>query len=386
MNILFTSGFPIEPISGGVQRVTSVLAKEFKKLGHQVNYLILAKKKNDLNYDIPHHFLPTAGLSNKENIAFYFRLLEKLNIDVIVNQTGIYKKKVDFVCTAKEMKDIKIFSVHHNCISCLRENYKNILMGSKFGKLLKILDSNILWNLMLKRNKKKYGEYFTNSIEKSDKLVLLSDFYIDELKTFIDSWPFDKVVAIHNPLSFEIQNVDLDKKGNRLVYVGRVEYSQKQTNLLIPIWERVSRIHPDWKLDIVGDGSYLPQIKSEAKKRKLNNIYFHGYTDPRPFLEKAKIFLMTSSFEGYGMVIVEAQAYGAVPIAFDSFPILSFMFMDFKAGVGVRPFDVEKYSEKLINLMDDDTKRKEFVKFGKEAVKRFLPSEIALQWEALMLS
>lgn len=382
MNILFTFGSPLEPINGGVQRVTSILTKEFIKSGHQVSYLILSQKKSDFKYTIEHHFLPNSGLSDKNNISFYYKILEKLNIDIVINQSGIYKDMVDFVARAKE-KNIKIFSVHHNCIACLRESYKNILLGSKYGILFKALDSKILWSLMLKRNKIKYAGYFKNCIEKSDKLILLSEKYIDELGVYITNWPSDKIVAINNPFPFEIQNIDLKRKENRLVYVGRIEYTQKQSHLLIPIWEKLGERYPDWHLDIIGDGSYLSQIKDEALNKKLRNIHFHGYADPRPFLEKAKIFLMTSSFEGYGMVIVEAQAYGVVPIAFNSFPILSYMFLDFKAGVGVEPFSIEDYTQKVIDLIENEQKINDFVKYGKVAVERFLPSKIAQDWENL---
>ena len=92
---------------------------------------------------------------------------------------------------------------------------------------------------------------------------------------------------------------------------------------------------------------------------------------------------MTSSFEGYGMVIVEAQAYGVVPVAFNSFPILSYMFMDFKAGVGVEPFSIEDYTQKVIDLIENEQKINDFVTFGKGAVERFLPSKIAQDWVSL---
>ena len=132
MNILFTSGFPIEPITGGVQRVTSVLTKEFIKNGHQVNYLILSNKKKDYDYDINHFFLPTSNLSKKENIAYFLELLEGLKVDVIINQTGVFKEKVDYVANAKK-RNIKFLSVHHNCIACLIDNYKNIYNPKFYG-------------------------------------------------------------------------------------------------------------------------------------------------------------------------------------------------------------------------------------------------------------
>ncbi len=383
MNILFVSSFPIEPITGGVQRVTSILADEFQRLGFSVHCLVLQKAEHEIDYSIKHHFLPENGLNSMINKKFYWNLLRQLRIDVIINQAGIYKEVVDFV-SDKKSKTIKLITVHHNCIQCLRENLKNILLGGSYGKLLRVIGNKIVWSILLYNNKRKYAFNFKNAIDKSDKLVLLSENYKNELKTYLTHLPAEKVVAISNPLSFDVQNLDLSKKENRLVYVGRVEYSQKQAHLLIPIWKEISKKFPDWHVDIVGDGMYLPQLKQEAQDNQLSNINFHGYQDPKPFLEKAKIFLMTSSFEGYGMVLVEAQAYGVIPIAFNSFPILQTMLLNFEAGVGVTPFDVGDYVEKLYTLMKEDNIRETMVFKGYEAALRFIPTKIAKDWVDLM--
>ncbi len=379
MNILFVSSFPIEPVTGGVQRVTSILANEFDKLGFSVNCLVMNNTSSQFAFTINHYFLPERGLTNSANKNFYHQLLGELKIDVIINQAGVIKEIVDFV-SEKSNYNCKLFTVHHNCIKCLRENFKNIILGSTYGKIIKIFDFNVVWDILLINNKIKYTKYFSTAINKSNKLVLLSEEYKSELNTYLKTWLEDKVVSISNPLPFSIQQVDLRKKENRLVYVGRVEYAQKQTHLLIPIWQQISKKFPDWHLDIVGDGTYLAELKNQSEKKNLINIHYHGYQDPQPFLEKAKIFLMTSSFEGYGMVLVEAQVFGVVPIAFNSFPILKNMLLNFSAGMGVRPFDIDDYVDKLSILICEEETRLLMIYNGYKAADRFIPSTIVQDW------
>ena len=54
----------------------------------------------------------------------------------------------------------------------------------------------------------------------------------------------------------------------------------------------------------------------------IKNIYFEGNKNPLPYYQKASVFLMTSALEGWGLTITEAQQFGVVPVAFDSYPSL----------------------------------------------------------------
>jgi glycosyltransferase involved in cell wall biosynthesis len=343
INLLFVSGFAIYGNKGGVQRVTATLARAFKENKIEVKYLALQKGEMLMLDGFENHFLPNGlGLKNSENISFFKSFILNNNIHFIINQTGIFPDQVNFISNNLPNK-VKLLSVHHNCISCLQESYKNIIEGSIYGKWVALLDYPWFWNLLMKRNQAKYGAYFKNAIEKSDKFILLSESFIPELKTYINSWPKDKIKAIYNPVPFAIQPDVMRKKDNRILYVGRIEYTQKQCDLLLPMWSAIHEKFPDWHFDIVGGGSKLKELIFLSKKKKLLNIHFHGFSDPKPFLEKAKVFCMTSSFEGFGMVLVEAQAYGVVPIAFDSFSSLSSIIQDGYSGIVVKPFDLENY-------------------------------------------
>jgi len=384
MNILFVANFPIEDNKGGVQRVTATLAQAFLRLGHQVCYLSLGAGQTTTLNGVEQFFMPNnTSLPIIENRNFYKALLEERSIDVVINQAGIYGHVIQFL-SENHQAGIKLLTAHHNCIQCLQESYRNILMGSTYAKLLKYFDFPWMWSVLLGRNKRKYGTYFREAIKKSDQLVLLSPYFIPELKTYLSSWPEHKVSAIYNPVPFEKQPQVLGHKENRLLYLGRVEYTQKQCNLLLPIWEQVQLRFPDWHFDIVGGGSKLKELKQLASDKGLRNIHFYGFTDPKPFLEKAKFLCMTSSFEGYGMVLVEAQAYGVVPIAFNSFSALPSIISQNETGILIPPFDVPSYIEQLVRLMGNEAEQSRMAEQAQQSITKFAPETIALQWVELI--
>jgi glycosyltransferase involved in cell wall biosynthesis len=86
------------------------------------------------------------------------------------------------------------------------------------------------------------------------------------------------------------------------------------------------------------------------------------------------------------MVLVEAQAYGVVPIAFDSFSSLSSIIQDGYSGIVVKPFDLENYIEKLIDLMGNQSKIIKIGLQGQESVKKFLPTSVVQEWLSLFNS
>lgn len=383
IHVLFVASFPIYENKGGVQRVTATLAKAFKKIQIEVTFFSLQKGELLVLDGFENHFLPNAlGLDNAENQAYFKDFLLRNNIHFVINQAGIFPDTLNFIKKNLPL-GVKLFTVHHNCISCLQENYRNIIKGGIYGRLGAVLDFPWFWNLLMQRNKAKYGRYFKNAIAQSDQFILLSESFIPELKTYINSWPEDKVTAIYNPAPFAIQPEAMHQKGNRILYVGRIEYSQKQCDLLLPIWEKVSKQFPDWHFDIVGDGSKLQELVAKAKEGKVERMHFHGFCDPMPFLTNAKVLCMTSSFEGYGMVLVEAQAYGVVPIAFNSFSSLSSIIQEGKTGVTVTPFDVTEYIDKLSHLMREESLRFQMAAQAQDSVKKFMPATIALDWLSL---
>ena len=80
------------------------------------------------------------------------------------------------------------------------------------------------------------------------------------------------------------------------------------------------------------------------------------------------------------MVLVEAMSHGCVPMAFDSYASVRDIIADGENGVLVKPFSIGEYSRKLIELIDDDERRRAMAVRGMESINRFNTPAIARQW------
>jgi len=388
MNILFVWTSPFKD-GGGVGRVTTTLGEEFMRRGHKVCYFSFCQGEEYVHNGIPQLFSPeNKKPTSPQNTESLKRVIVDNEIGIIINQAGgsdpNVLKVANKVISKLELKEkIKIFTVHHNCIKGVYNSFELILKNNFKTHWIYPIIANVFFLKILKlRHKFKFKRIMNDLIHYSDYWVLLSENFIHELQIYSHDFNKDKVISIPNPVPFESKDVE-HKKENRLVFVGRINFEQKRADLLIQLWKKLYLKYPDWELDVVGDGEVLDELKRKAKNENLDRIHFHGYQDPVPFLEKAKFFVMTSAFEGFPMVLVEAQAYGVVPFAFDSFSSVHDIISNYENGVIIPAFQLDKYVEKLGELMVDEGKRINLSQKARNSVTKFNPSNIANEWERL---
>ena len=156
-------------------------------------------------------------------------------------------------------------------------------------------------------------------LKNSDKVILLSEYYIKDYKSLIKKGDFSKLIAITNPLTFNNIDNNCSNKQNEIIYIGRLDYSQKRVDRVLKVWKLLQADNNDWALTIVGDGADKERLVRLSKDLKLERVTFAGHTNPKSYYQRAKILLLTSNFEGTPMVIPEAMAYGVVPIVMNSF-------------------------------------------------------------------
>ena len=142
----------------------------------------------------------------------------------------------------------------------------------------------------------------------------------------------------------------------------------------------------DWKLRIVGYGEDEGYYRRLTKKLNLQNVSFEGKKDPFEYYRTASLFMMTSAHEGFGIVLLEAQQMGAVPIAFDSFATVHDIITDGVNGFLVQDGDIQAYASKMQTLMDDAGMRKQMAEAGIQMLDRFSVENITQKWNDLFES
>lgn len=384
MNILFTSSTPFHPLRGGVGRVTDTLCKELQKRGYQVFYLNadwVAEERKKYKYPAPVTILPIKNIDDAQCVISYRKYLTENKIDVVINQDALY---VDFYNNVGDLP-IKVISVIHNNPLMNYNHLLNDLLTLRNNSLLERM-KRIVRCLLYLRVKKQLKEYidkrFGNIILSSDKILMLSPYYVESLKKFGISVE-NKFDYVYNPNSFPLQT-SLFKKKKEIIYVGRLDNRSKKVGRLIKVWSKVGKKYPDWNLTIVGDGPDRNQLEVLKKKYQVGNLTFEGFQSPIEYYKRASIICMTSSFEGFPMVLVEAMQFGCVPIAFDSFEAIHDVIIPEKTGELVKPFKIKDYINKLSNLIDDDTKRTTMSDAASMYVARFDIKTIADRWEYIL--
>ena len=139
----------------------------------------------------------------------------------------------------------------------------------------------------------------------------------------------------------------------------------------------------DWKLIIVGDGTDLKNEVRYAQETGCEDVTFTGFQNPAEFYAKSPIFAMTSASEGFGMVLVEAQMNGCVPVAFDSFESLHDIITSGENGIIVSDNDLDEFASQLHNLMTDEQLRQSMADKAVESCRKFSVENIVDRWEQL---
>lgn len=388
MRILFLYSNLITPEKGGVQRVTSVLADAFEEAGHSVHYISFSKESLPEAIHQRQIQLPDRLTINSDtNTKFLIQTIKNLKIDTLINQDGLNPSVSQLAHHCKQA-GIRLITVIHNAPMASVLNYRYSAYG-RFKRLslqwlLPLTALPPIKALMLTLYQKKYATHINAICTKSDFVVLLSEQFKEELSFLLKAPCPSNVRAIPNPTSFPPWTGDLQTKTKELLYVGRIDFSQKRVDLLLRIWSTISNDFPDWTLKIIGDGPDMTAAQNLAATWGLTRIKFTGLKDPQEDYKEAAILCMTSSFEGFPLVLVEACNFGCVPVAFNSFASATDIVDNNKSGILIAPFDINSFACTLSDLMRDEPKRQQFALAAQEKAAHFSINTITKEWLKLL--
>ena len=342
-NILFIE-MSLNPNGGGVQRVTYLLGEEFRKIGCGVWYAY--RNSNTDTPDVPEEFKLFWGDVGSNNDLYnkFDSFIKEKEIDMLICQCGFSPSFWRMVGLIKKTHNLKVISCRHMCPD-MTVNKNCFGLTEPYFYIRDIVKSivNMFYNKDVLSIK--------NAYEVSDRYILLSDRYIPYTRKLLGlNSSSDKLMGIRNPVSFT-EYIPC-KKENILLVVGRMEEKQKRISNILKIWKKLSKKYENWSLCIVGGGPSLSSYERKAKSMKLERCIFTGpCNNVREFYDKAKIFLMTSMFEGLPMTLIEAQNSGCVPIVFDNFAAVHDI-IDGSNGIVVPSNHIKEFIasvEKLIN-------------------------------------
>lgn len=224
-------------------------------------------------------------------------------------------------------------------------------------------------------------KYLSDYAEKQyHKIVLLNH---DEPKYYNS----DNLIIIPNPTEMDSRTCNL--AGKKIIAAGRISL-QKNFEDLVDAFNLIKNDFPDWEVHIYGD-DYLgrrEEIQQQINKLGLEkNIFFKGVTaDLKETFLDYSIYAMTSNYETFPMVLLEALAVG-LPIVSYNCPTGPDRIVTDRVDGYIVPYkDTHDFATQLKILMSDEEFRRYLGVNAKQNADRFEISKVMKQWKELFLS
>lgn len=176
------------------------------------------------------------------------------------------------------------------------------------------------------------------------------------------------------------------RDGKVLTAVGRMVH-QKGFDLLLQAFARIAHRFPDWTLALWGEGPERETLERLVHGLGLEGrVHFPGLSQrPGGWIESADVFVLSSRYEGWGIVLLEAMAAGLPVVSFDCPWGPAEMVEHRQNGLLVPPEDVEELSRAMALLMNDPALRDRLAQAAKSDSRRFEPDRVLSQWEDVLL-
>lgn len=211
------------------------------------------------------------------------------------------------------------------------------------------------------------------------------------LHQFVAAYPgrfLGRIHVIPNPACLpETEDaIAADTGRHVIVSAGRFAEMPKQFSLLIKAFAMLKDAYPDWDLEICGDGPSMGAYKRLSEQLGLGGrLRLPGMiADIGRHYAAADIFCIPSSVEGFGMVTVEAQAWGLPAVGFASCSGVNEIIVHGENGSLAEEMTYECLATHLATLMGDAGLRRRMGARGREMLERYAPDRVYDAWEAML--
>ena len=341
--------------SGGTERVTSLIANKLCE-DNRYNIFILSlwegqKPFFSLNTNIKTYSLYNIKPSFKRQL---FPTIKKIRNFVKDNQIDVLID-VDSILCVFTVPALIGLSTKHICWEHF--NFKTNL-GLRYRDLGRFLAT-------------KFCDYIV-VLTKKDK-----EFWEDGIKNIRA-----RIIVIPNPTPYEYNNYIPNFDNKIVLAVGRLTF-QKGFDLLLQAWKQVVSVKEDWKLQIVGNGEDESKLKNLANQLNIiDSVEFIPATkNIAEYYQSASIFCLSSRFEGFGMVILEAMSFGLPVVSFNCEVGPNELINHHYNGLLAEPLNITDLSDCILEMINvPDESYKKYVLNSKMYSTKYLIGNIVDKW------
>ena len=211
---------------------------------------------------------------------------------------------------------------------------------------------------------------------KSDAIVTLT-------KADAKNWNKNKTIVIPNVVAPKVSKISTHTH-KTVIAAGRLVY-QKGFDQLIDVWKIVNESKKDWTLKIFGEGRLHHNLQRRIKSYNLENYIkiMPPINNIEQELLKSSIYTLSSRYEGYALVLVEAMQCGVPCVAFNCPYGPAEIIEDGKNSILVQNGNIKQLANAILKLIEDEELRKKMSQAAIEKAKEYLPEKVMPKWTKL---
>lgn len=374
---------------GGVQRVTAVIAKELAK-DHSVTIITFDRPESQ---DTTLYHLSEASLSYR---FFCYPKIGKVKKWLCRAYSGYYRKMRP---QGKLTSDLYARSSFPNELrmallqELLQGHYDTIVgvhapLAARLATLMPQLPDvrcvgwihnsfEALFSPASRYIGSELQRHYVYQFRKLDIAIVLCKHDADAYQAYD---PQLRPVVIYNPLTLAPDKPS-EGSSKRFLAVGRFSHLHKGFDILIDAFHLFAQKDREWVLDIVGEGPEEALYRQKIANYHLEGrIFIHPFTnDIQAYYSQAQVYVLSSRWEGFGLVLVEAMAHG-LPVVSSNLPTSQEIMGNF--GLYFQNGNVEELAERLHDATIVDWKKKSEEAFT--IANRFNLSEIVGKWREIL--
>jgi len=219
-----------------------------------------------------------------------------------------------------------------------------------------------------------------------EKLISRFDCMVALNQADADDWSkYIRTKVIYNMV--HLNEGEISRHENKkVIFVGRYS-KQKGIPDLFRVWELVYQRHPDWQLNLYGGmGEDYNYAHAEADRLQMNIHINEETNDIFSQYRESSIFVLTSIYEPFGLVLPEAMSCGLPVVSFDCPYGPANIISDGIDGFLIKDRDINAFADRVCRLIEDTKLRLQMGRAAITSSQRFAADKIMPEWKVLFES